>query len=123
MLSPFLVSPPEPHLPSSCPCFYEVAPPPSHSHLTALASSTLGNQAFTGSRASPPIDARQCHPLLHMRLELGGLCLFIFFNTEHLDQVKKRQFKSLSNLMYASSCQIETYTAEYFGLFIPVGFI
>jgi hypothetical protein len=33
-------------------------------------SLTLGNWAFTGPRASPPIDARQCHPLLHIQLEL-----------------------------------------------------
>jgi hypothetical protein len=32
-------------------------------------SPTLGHQAFTGPRASPPIDALQGHPLLHMRLE------------------------------------------------------
>ena len=32
-------------------------------------SPTLGNLAFTGPRASPPIDARQCHPLLHMQRE------------------------------------------------------
>ena len=29
----------------------------------------LGHQAFTGPRASPLIDARQGHPLLHMWLE------------------------------------------------------
>jgi hypothetical protein len=30
---------------------------------------TLGYQAFTGPRASPPIDVPQGHPLLHMQLE------------------------------------------------------
>ena len=30
---------------------------------------TLGHWAFTGPRASPPIDAQQGHPLLHMQLE------------------------------------------------------
>ena len=32
-------------------------------------SSTLGHQAFTRPKASPPIDAWQGHPLLHMKLE------------------------------------------------------
>jgi len=32
-------------------------------------SPTLGNPAFRGPRASPPIDHRQCHSLLHMGLE------------------------------------------------------
>jgi hypothetical protein len=30
---------------------------------------TLGRQALTGPRASPPTDNLQSHPLLHMRLE------------------------------------------------------
>jgi len=29
----------------------------------------MGHLAFTGPRSSPPIDAQQCHPLLHMQLE------------------------------------------------------
>ena len=32
-------------------------------------SPTLGHRAFTGPRASPPIDDRLGHPLLHMQLE------------------------------------------------------
>jgi len=32
-------------------------------------SPTLGNEDFIGPRASPPIDARQCHSLLHRQLE------------------------------------------------------
>jgi hypothetical protein len=32
-------------------------------------SPTLGHLAFTGPRASPPIDGRQGHALLHMQLE------------------------------------------------------
>ena len=42
-------------------------------------SLTLGNQPFTGPRAFPPIDARQCHPLLHMCLELW-MPLCVLFN-------------------------------------------
>ena len=42
---------------------------PIHSHLPPWHSPTLGHQAFTGPRASPPIDVRQDHPLLHMQLE------------------------------------------------------
>jgi hypothetical protein len=37
------------------------------SHLTALTFPYTG--AFTGSKASPPIDAQQGHPLLHLQLE------------------------------------------------------
>jgi hypothetical protein len=57
MLSSFLVS--------SSPCS------PTHPLLFPLASHspTLAHWAFTGSRASLPIDARQGHPLLHRRLE------------------------------------------------------
>jgi hypothetical protein len=43
--------------------------PSTHSRLTILAFLTLGLQAFTGSRAFPPIDVWQVHPLLHMPLE------------------------------------------------------
>jgi hypothetical protein len=32
-------------------------------------SPTLEHRAFTGQRASPPIDVRLGHPLLHMQLE------------------------------------------------------
>jgi hypothetical protein len=74
MLSPFPVSHLEPPSPlSPPPVIMRMVPlPPTHSHLTTLAfpnSPTLGNCAFTGPRCSPPIDARQCHPLLHMQLE------------------------------------------------------
>jgi hypothetical protein len=60
---------------SLLPLFYEGVPPPTHSclcfstqehHWTSL---TLGHQAFTGPRASPPTDAPQSHPLLYMQLE------------------------------------------------------
>ena len=62
MLSPFPVSPPQ--IPYSLPlttCFYESAPPPTHPFLPHLPSHfpVLGHPAFTGSRASPLIDARQ----------------------------------------------------------------
>ena len=58
------------HLPS--PCFYEGASSPTHPPTpTSLPwhSPTLGHRAFTGSRPSPPIDARQGHPLLYMWLK------------------------------------------------------
>ena len=32
-------------------------------------SPTIGHRAFTGPRASPPIDVKQGHPRLHMQLE------------------------------------------------------
>jgi hypothetical protein len=50
------------------PCFYEGVPPPTHTSLS-WHSPTLEHQAFTGPRASPPIDVCQGHPLLHMQLE------------------------------------------------------
>jgi len=34
-------------------------------------SPSLEKQDFTGPRSSLPIDTRQCHPLLHMRMEPG----------------------------------------------------
>jgi len=58
------------HLPS--PYFYEGAPSPTPL-LPPISlpwhSPTLGHRAFTRPRASPPIDAQQGHPLLHMQLE------------------------------------------------------
>ena len=54
MLSPFLVSPPKTP--------YPIPPPPC---FPVLAFPYTG--AFTGPRASPPIDAQQSHPLLHLR--------------------------------------------------------
>jgi len=70
MLSPFSVSPLETP--------YHISPPPDSMRvlpqpLTPTSSPwhfpTLGHWAFTGSRAFPPTDARQVHPLVHMWLE------------------------------------------------------
>jgi hypothetical protein len=60
---PFPCPPPDPlsHPPSSW--FYEGAPPPTNSPSLPWHSPTLGHQAFTGPRASPPIDVCQGHPL------------------------------------------------------------
>jgi hypothetical protein len=41
-------------------------------------SPTLGHQAFTGPRASPPIDAQQGHLLLHMQIETWVLPCVLF---------------------------------------------
>jgi hypothetical protein len=65
MLSPSLVSPPKipyPLLPSH-------APQSTHSHSWPWHSPILGHRAFTGPRASPPIDDQLGHPLLHIQLE------------------------------------------------------
>jgi hypothetical protein len=43
--------------------------PPSHSHLPTLNSPTLGHLSTQGPRTSPPFDAWQGHPLLHMQLD------------------------------------------------------
>ena len=45
------------------------APQPTHSHSWFWHSPILGRRAFTGPRASPPIDDRLGHPLIHMQLE------------------------------------------------------
>ena len=51
--------------------------PPTPASLS-LHSSKMGHQAFSGPRASLPIDAKQGHPLLHMQLEPSvPPCVFI----------------------------------------------
>jgi hypothetical protein len=65
MLSPFLFSSlkipyPLPSLP---------APKPTHSPSWPWHSPILGHRTFTRPRASPLIDDRLSHPLLHMQLE------------------------------------------------------
>ena len=65
MLSPFLVSPLKIPYPLPLPLLTNPPTPaswPWHSPI-------LGHRTFTGSRASPPIDDRLSHPLLHMQLE------------------------------------------------------
>jgi hypothetical protein len=64
MLSTFLVSPRKNPYPLPPP----PAPQPTHSHSWSW-HSILGHRAFTGPRASPPIDDRLGHPLLHIQLE------------------------------------------------------
>jgi hypothetical protein len=44
--------------------------PPSHSQHTALTFPYTGNRAFTGPRASPNIDAKQCQPVAGARTNL-----------------------------------------------------
>jgi hypothetical protein len=58
MLSHFLVSPPKIPYPLSPP----PPPQPTHSHSWSWHSPILGHRAFTGSRASPPIDDQLGHP-------------------------------------------------------------
>jgi hypothetical protein len=55
----------KPPTPSYLPLFTNPPTPTSWSWH----SPTLGHRAFTGPRASPPIDDRLGHPLLHMQLE------------------------------------------------------
>jgi hypothetical protein len=71
MLSPFQVSlPPNPHLIPPPPDSMKVlTQPPNQFSLPTWHSPIRGDQAFTGPRASPPIDAWQDHPLLHMWME------------------------------------------------------
>jgi hypothetical protein len=74
MLSPFLDSPPKtPYpIPYSFPLLLWWCFPPTHSPTPTTPSwhsPTLGHQAFTEPRASPPIYVQQSYPLLHMRME------------------------------------------------------
>jgi hypothetical protein len=71
MLSPFLVSSPEHPYPMALPLILWGCSlsNPSTPTSPSLHSPTLGNRAFNGPRASPPIDVQQCHPLLHVWLE------------------------------------------------------
>jgi len=63
MLSP-LSHPPPP---------IRVLPHPPIYSLLPSGPGIKGHRAFTGPRASPPTDAWQGHPLLHMRMEPGSL--------------------------------------------------
>ena len=62
MLAPF------PSFPSGNPLSHPLSYPPTHTS-PPWHSPTLGHQAFTEPRLSPPIDIKQGHPLLHMCLE------------------------------------------------------
>jgi hypothetical protein len=42
---------------------------PTHSHSWSWHSPIMGHRIFTGLKASPPIDDRLGHPLLHIQLE------------------------------------------------------
>ena len=61
MLSPFPVSPPEAPSPMPPPpASLRILPlPPTHSHVTACYSPTVGNHAFPVPRTSLPINTRQ----------------------------------------------------------------
>jgi hypothetical protein len=65
VLSPFLVSPPKVPYPLPPP----PVPQPTHSCSQSWHSPILKHRAFTGPRASPPIDDQLSHPLLHIQLE------------------------------------------------------
>ena len=64
MLAPFLVSPPKIPYPISLPLLNNPPTPSLSWHPP-----TLGHPAFSGPRASPPMDAQQGYPLLRMQLE------------------------------------------------------
>jgi hypothetical protein len=65
MLSPILVSPLKPPIPSP----NTLLPNPTTPASWPWHSPTLVLRTFTGPRTSPPIDDLQGHPLLHMHLE------------------------------------------------------
>jgi hypothetical protein len=64
MLSPFSVSQKTPY-----PALLPLLTNPHISASWPWQSPILRHRAFTGPRASPPIDKQQGHPLLHMQLE------------------------------------------------------
>jgi hypothetical protein len=53
-------------IPAPSPCLYKGVPPPTHSHLPALAFPTLGHRTPSGPRDPIPTDVQQDHPLSHM---------------------------------------------------------
>ena len=63
MLSPLLVS----TLKNPYPISALPAHQPTHFCFPILAYPTLGHQAISGPRASPPTDVQQGHPLLHIQ--------------------------------------------------------
>jgi hypothetical protein len=65
MLSPFLISPLKTSIPYPFPLLTNLPTTVSWPWHSAI----LGHRPFTGPRASPPIDDRLGHPLLHMQLE------------------------------------------------------
>ena len=71
MLSPFPISPSQTSYPTHYPLLLWGCSPSHPPTLTTppCHSPTLGHRAFRGPRASPPIDDRQGHPLIHMQLE------------------------------------------------------
>jgi hypothetical protein len=77
MLSPFLVSPVETPIPSVSLLLINLPTPTS----LPWHSPTLGHRAFSGPRASPPINDLLGHPLLHMQLESWvPPCVLVIFN-------------------------------------------
>jgi hypothetical protein len=58
-----LISPPE--TPYPIPCIYEGVSPPTH----PLPHQHPGEWSLHKASTSPPTDARQCHPVGHMKLE------------------------------------------------------
>ena len=59
------------HTSSSSPCFYEDVPTPTHPLQPQHPGIPLnwGNKTSQNQGLFPPIDAEQCHSLLHMRLK------------------------------------------------------
>jgi hypothetical protein len=87
MFSPFQVSPSEtPNPIHPPPAFVMALPHPlTHTHLPALASPTMGHQAPSGSRTSPPTDVQQGHSLPHMQPEpwVPSCVLFGWWSSPH----------------------------------------
>ena len=83
MLAPIEVSPPETPYPILGPPTSEGAPLPTFPIPPLYPCIPLyWSRVFTGPRASPPIDAQQGHPLLHMKRDpwlvvLGALGVLV----------------------------------------------
>ena len=58
------------------PASRKVFPHPPTSASPPWHSPTLGHQAFTGPRASPPIDTQQGHPLLYIQITRSSSAIY-----------------------------------------------
>ena len=106
MLSPFLVS--------SLKSPYSILPSPAHqlthSHFPVLLFPYTGALSLNGTKASPPIDVQQSHPLFHVWLEPlfpPSVCFGSWFSSWEIWE-------------YCSYCYSSYGGANHFSLFGPL---
>jgi hypothetical protein len=111
MLSPFLVSPLK--IPYPFP-----SPQSTHSHSRSWHSPILEHRTFTGPRASPPIDDRLGHPLLHIQLEPQVLP-YVFFDWWYSS---KELWGYWLVIFFSCPPSIRMYLEGHFSPMIMIGF-